>query len=148
MEKRKNTRRQFLKLTSSAVLGIGARRAVNALEPKREPVHEVPADFDVREFGAKGDGKTLDTFAINKAISAAAAIGGGTVHLPAGTYLCYSIHLKSHVTIQLVSGAVILAADPPTEKEAEGYDFPESNKQGENYQDFGHSHWHNSRIWG
>lgn len=148
MEKRKNTRRQFLKVTSAAVLGTGARRAVNAFEPKREPVHEVPADFDVREFGAKGDGKTLDTFAINQAISAAAAIGGGTVHLPAGTYLCYSIHLKSHVTIQLVSGAVILAADPPKEKEAEGYDFPESNKQGENYQDFGHSHWHNSLIWG
>ena len=148
MGKSENTRRQFLKVSSAALLSMGARRPVNAFEPNRVPVHEVPSDFDVRKFGAKGDGKTLDTLAINKAIAAAAAAGGGTVRLSAGTYLCYSIHLKSNVTLQFVSGAVILAADPPTEKEAEGYDFPEPNNQGKNYQDFGHSHWHNSLIWG
>ena len=45
-----------------------------------------PLMFDVREFGAKGDGKTLDTGAINKAIEAASASGGGTVYFKAGTY--------------------------------------------------------------
>jgi polygalacturonase len=50
-----------------------------------------PPGFDVQRFGAKGDGKTLDTLAINNAISAAAAAGGGTVFFPAGTYLSYSI---------------------------------------------------------
>ena len=46
--------------------------------------------LDVRMFGAKGDGKTLDTAAIDRAIAAAAAAGGGTVRFPAGTYLAGS----------------------------------------------------------
>ena len=45
----------------------------------------------------RGDGKTLDTDAINRAIDAAAAAGGGMVTFPAGTYLSFSIHLKSQV---------------------------------------------------
>ncbi len=48
-----------------------------------------PAEYDVRAFGATGDGKTLDTAAINQAINAAAAAGGGTAHFPAGTYLSH-----------------------------------------------------------
>ena len=57
--------------------------------------------FDVRKFGAKGDGKTLDTDAVNRTIDAAAAAGGGMVLFPAGTYLCFSIHLKSQVHLHL-----------------------------------------------
>src|SRR5262245_46643228 len=68
--------------------------------------------YDVRSFGAKGDGTTLDTRAINKAIEAAAASGGGTVSFPAGTYLSVSIQLRSNITLQLNPGAIILAADP------------------------------------
>ena len=68
--------------------------------------------YDVRAFGAKGDGKTLDTRAINKAIEAAAAAGGGTVNFPAGTYLSVSIRLRSNITLQLDQGATILAANP------------------------------------
>ena len=56
------------------------------------------ADFDVRTHGAKGDGTTLDSPAIDKAISAAAAVGGGTVLVPAGTYLSGSIHLQSNIS--------------------------------------------------
>src|SRR5665213_4558989 len=55
--------------------------------------------FNIRDFGATGDGKTLDTAAINKAIDAAAAAGGGMVVFPAGTYASYSIHLKSNVSL-------------------------------------------------
>ena len=69
--------------------------------------------FDVRGFGATGDGKTLDTAAINNAIDAAADAGGATVLFPAGNYLSYSIHLKSNVTLHLESGATIVAADAP-----------------------------------
>jgi hypothetical protein len=66
--------------------------------------------FDVRGFGAKGDGKAKDTAAIQKAIDAAGTAGGGTVIVPAGRYLSGTIHLKSNVTLHLWPGAVILAS--------------------------------------
>lgn len=100
--------------------------------------------YDVRAYGAKGDGATVDTDAINKAIEAASAAGGGTVYFPAGTYLSYSIRLKSNLTLYLDSGATILAAAPG---EKGKYDLPEPNEW-ELYQDFGHSHWQNSLSWG
>jgi polygalacturonase len=100
--------------------------------------------YNVRQFGATGNGTTLDTPAINSAITAANAAGGGTVLLPAGNYLCYSIHLKSNVTIYLNQGATIVAAGQPAKGE---YDPPEPNVF-DPYEDFGHSHWHNSLIWG
>src|SRR6267378_918458 len=101
--------------------------------------------FDVKKFGAKGDGKAVDTPAINRAIDTAAAAGGGTVFFSAGTYRCFSIRLKSNIALYLDQGATILAADP---KDRDGkYDPPEPN-QWDQYQDFGHSHWHNSLIWG
>ncbi len=106
-----------------------------------------PARFSVRAFGATGDGKTLDTDAVNQAISAAAAAGGGVVEFPAGAYLCHSIRLRSHVAIDLGPGATIIAADPPPEGVAGGYDPAEANPWNQ-FQDFGHSHWHNSLIWG
>ena len=102
--------------------------------------------FNVKAFGATGDGNTLDTGAINKAIDAAAA-AGGTVYFPAGTYASYSVHLKSNVGLYLDQGATLLAADPLPEGTTGGYDPPEPNKW-EYYQDFGHTHWHNSLIWG
>jgi polygalacturonase len=100
--------------------------------------------YDVRDFGAKGDGVTVDSPAINAAIDAAAAAGGGSVRLPAGRYLSATVRLKSHVGLYLEHGAVLLGA---TEKQA-AYDDPEPNEVGEKYQDFGHSHWRNSLIAG
>jgi polygalacturonase len=106
------------------------------------------ADFDVRKFGAKGDGIALDGPAINQAIDAASAAGGGTVVFPAGTYLSFSLRLKSNLTLHFETGATLLAATPSAE--LGGYDAPEPNEWGDKlqYQDFGHSHWHNSLIWG
>jgi polygalacturonase len=107
--------------------------------------------FDIRRFGARGDGKTIDTPAINAAIAAAAAARsdhrggpGGTVYFPAGTYASYSIHLQSNVALYLAEGATILAAAPTA---TQGYD-PAEPGAGNDFQDFGHSHWHNSLIWG
>ena len=74
----------------------------------------VAAEFDVRAHGATGDGQTLDTAAINRAIAAASAAGGGTVRFPAGTYLSFSIRLKSDLTLHLDAGTTLLAATPPT----------------------------------
>ena len=98
--------------------------------------------YNVRDFGATGDGQTLDSPAINAAIEAAVRDGGGQVLLPAGTYLCGSIHLKSNIDLHLSAGCTILAA--PTKMNAydasEPFDFPE-------YQDGGHTYFHNSLIW-
>ena len=138
-------RRDFLRKSGVGVAGtvLGAA-SVAAASPRNGGVHP-GENFDVRTFGAKGDGKALDTPAINKAIDAAAAAGGGTVSFPAGSYLCYSIHLKSNVSLYLGPGATIVAADPSSG--GGGYDPPEPN-QWDKFQDFGHSHWHNSLIWG
>ena len=102
-------------------------------------------NYNVLQFGAKGDSTTINTEAINRAIDAAASAGGGTVYFPAGNYLSFSIHLKSNITIYLDNGANLIAAIPVPGQA--GYDAPEPN-QSDMYQDFGHSHWHNSLIWG
>lgn len=105
------------------------------------------ADYTVRDFGATGDGHTLDTAAINAAIEAASAAGGGFVHFSAGTYLSFSIHLRSHVTLVLAPGSVLVAAEPAPDLRF-GFDPPEPTPEIEAFQDFGHSHWQNSFIWG
>jgi len=109
--------------------------------------------FDVRKYGATGDGKTLDTAAVNKAIEAAAAAGGGVVLFPAGMYLCFSIRLKSQVHLHLEQGSAIVAADSPKPGEQTGYnggvyDAAEPKTEWDAYQDYGHNHWHNSLLWG
>src|SRR5215472_11754455 len=71
--------------------------------------------FTVRAFGAVGDGKAVDSAAINRAIEAAASSGGGTVRVPAGKYICYSVHLRSSVALYLDQGAAIIAGDTPHE---------------------------------
>lgn len=106
------------------------------------PAADTPSLFDIRNFGAKGDGAALDSPAIDKAIAAAHAAGGGTVLVPAGNWLSGSIHLQSNVTLDLGPGSTIVAtADPSV------YDQPEPNKW-DKYQDYGHSHFRNSLIWG
>ena len=105
------------------------------------------ASWSVRDYGACGDGTVLDTAAANRAIDAAAEAGGGTVEFPAGDYLCHSIHLRSDVTLHLGAGATIIAAEPPAPGAPGGYDAAEPNEWNQ-YQDFGHSHWRNSLIWG
>jgi parallel beta-helix repeat protein len=65
---------------------------------------------DVVSYGAKPDGRTLNTKAINQAISACSMAGGGTVVFPAGQYLSGSIYLLNNVTLQLEAGAVIVGS--------------------------------------
>lgn len=117
--------------------GSHTASSVAATAPEASP-------FNVKTFGATGNGKTLDTSAINKTIDAAAAAGGGTVYFPAGNYLSVSIHLKSNIALYLEQGATIIAANTSADAK---YDPPEPNEW-DKYQDFGHTHWHNSLIWG
>ncbi|WP_425487962.1 rhamnogalacturonidase [Microbacter margulisiae] len=100
--------------------------------------------YNVKDFGAVGDGKTIDSPAINKAIDVAAQAGGGTVFLPAGVYASYSIRLQNNITLRLGAGATLKAAYPTQNT---GYDSIEPNPFSQ-YQDFGHSYWRNSLIWG
>ncbi len=142
-------RRDLLKFSPLALAGFTPVLA----QTGRPAGGGTPMIFDVRVFGASGSGKALDTLAVNAAIEAAAAAGGGTVYFPAGTYLCFSIRLKSYVDLYLAHGAVILAADSPKEGEASGqmggsYGAAEPNTAWDAYQDYGHNHWHNSLLWG
>jgi polygalacturonase len=109
--------------------------------------------FNVRSYGVTGNGKTVDTPAINKAIEAVAAAGGGTLLFPAGTYLCFTIRLLSRVDLYLSAGCTILAADSPKPGETTGYDGGAYDPAGppqpwEQYQDYGHNHWPNSLFYG
>jgi polygalacturonase len=75
--------------------------------------------YDVRDYGAKPDGKTLCTKSIQTAIDACSQAGGGTVYLPAGTFLSGTIYFKTGVTLKLAAGSTLLGSKnlkdyPPT----------------------------------
>jgi polygalacturonase len=103
-------------------------------------VHAQSIFYNIKDYGAKGDGIAIDTKAINETIANAAKNGGGTVFFPAGNYLSATIHLQSHITLYLGQGATLIAAPG-------GYDLPENNDNNK-YQDYGHSHFNNSLIVG
>ena len=73
--------------------------------------------YDVRNYGAVGDGVAADGQSIQKAINAAGEAGGGRVVLPAGTWRSGMLTLRDHVDLHLHTGAVLLAAD-----DVEAYD--------------------------
>ena len=150
--------KQFLILLISSALTLSAfSQNRNKPLPKNFPpdlltqtpvapvINDVSGFYNVKQFGAKGDSINFDTDAINRTIEAASSAGGGTIYFPAGKYLSFSIHLKNNITLFLDNGAILIAADPNQGKG--GYDAPEPNEF-DKFQDFGHSHWHNSLIWG
>ena len=85
--------------------------------------------YRVTDFGAVGDGSTLNTGAIQKSIDTAAAAGGGVVEIPAGTFRSGSIFLKRGVDLHLTAGAVLLGSTniedyPKRETRIEGHFEP------------------------
>ena len=66
--------------------------------------------YNVRDFGCRADGVTLDSPAIQAAIDACAKNGGGKVVIPAGRYLVGKMELKDHVTVELAEGACLTAS--------------------------------------
>jgi polygalacturonase len=61
----------------------------------------------VKDFGANGVGSTIDTNAINTAVETVSKSGGGTIRLPAGTYMSFPVHLQSSVVLYLEQGATL-----------------------------------------
>jgi len=107
----KITRKDFIaKSVSLVVPGLAAASATGAFAagPPRGAEHTFPF-FNVVHFGAKADGMTKDTRAIQSAINAAAE-KGGTVYFPGGRYLSGTVHLKSFVTLFFDAGAVLLGS--------------------------------------
>lgn len=79
----------------------------------------VPALFDVKRYGAKGDGSTLDTAAIQSAIDACSV--GCKVLLPAGTYKSGALYLKSNMTLEIAEGATLLGSERAEDYPRDGY---------------------------
>ncbi len=99
--------------------------------------------FNVKDYGATGNGKKLEHKAINRTIQACASAGGGTVYFPPGIYHSGSIRLKSNITLSIDPNATILG----TGNQRNAYDIPDG-LDFKAYQDFGHSTWKNALIWG
>src|SRR5437868_3539454 len=97
------SRRKFLKDTPLLVAGLAGVAQVRAAAPEA-PINQ--PFFNVRQFGANGDGQTKDTAAVQKAIDSAGR-QGGCVYFPPGRYLCGTVRLQSHVSIQLENGATL-----------------------------------------
>ncbi len=101
-------RRNVLQMLTSGALG--ALVAPGSGAAIAQTGSGFPPFLTPQQFGAKADGKTLDTAALNTAIARASSQGGGTVYVPAGTYLCGTVILRSRVTLYLEAGAVILGS--------------------------------------
>jgi polygalacturonase len=129
---------------SSAAAPITADAAppANPFTPPNIPEPQFGSNktYNVKDFGAVGDGKTNDTAAISKAIETCSDGGGGIVIVPAGKYEVASVHIQSNVCMKLDDKAVITGAST-------GYEPAEANEFNK-YQDGGHSHFHNSVMWG
>ncbi len=135
------TRRQWLGLASVASVAVAAQSAsaqtspppagsppplpVNLASP---PPHLTPNNgthgarhYNIRDYGAKGDGVTLDTAAVQAAIDACAADQGGTVFVPAGNYVIGSVEMKSNIILHLTAaGRLVGTIDGKQYHAAEG----------------------------
>jgi len=91
-----------------------------AVEPGKVAGQVTSRLFNVADYGAKGDGITLDTAAVNQAVEACAKAGGGQVLIPPGRFLSGTVHLRSHVTLCIAAGATLVGTTNLTEYQAPG----------------------------
>jgi polygalacturonase len=101
------SRRHFLSRTTAAVLVGSPGLAASAGAAEATATSGI---LNVRSFGARGDGETLDTAALQKTIATCFQQGGGTVYFPPGRYLSGTLFLKSGITLELASGATLLGS--------------------------------------
>jgi polygalacturonase len=114
----------FLAVACAATFLPGLLRAKEpaSLEP---PTPAIPQRvFTITDFGAKGDGEATNTTAIQAAINAASAAGGGTVVVPTGVFLCGPISLANHINLRVDAGATLRML--PLDKYPGGTEAPEN----------------------
>lgn len=109
------SRREWLGKVGLTAAGAAAslvgQQAVAAPVAKARDSHDLGARvYNIRDFGAKGDGHTLDTAALQQAIDTCTGEGGGTVLVPEGTFVIGTVELKSNVTLHIVASGKILGS--------------------------------------
>jgi len=126
------SRRQWLgKVSIPAIAAVGASMVgVPALAADKDKAldekNRGARIFNIRDFGAKGDGKTLDTTAVQKAIDTCTQERGGTVLVPAGDFVIGTVELKSHITLHLSTNGRLLGS-PKREDYSAGKEVPSGN---------------------
>ena len=110
-----SSRRKWLGALSAVSLGSGLAAAAPAPAEGIAPGTRV---FDILDYGAKGDGKTLATGALQAAIDACAKDRGGTVLVPAGVFVIGTVEMKTNVTLRIVAGGKLLGSADGTQYHA------------------------------
>ncbi|HTS24432.1 MAG TPA: glycosyl hydrolase family 28 protein [Bryobacteraceae bacterium] len=108
-------RLSFTRRSFASIAGAGVLSRVPVPGQTTAPADSVPGArvYSVRDFGAKGDGQTLDTAAVQSAIDACARDRGGTVLVPAGDFVVGTLELKSNVTLHLSASGRLLGSATP-----------------------------------
>jgi hypothetical protein len=112
------SRRRWVGAVSASIVAAAIGQTIRQSGAAGEPVPQ-PADsaalagariYNIRDYGAKGDGVTLDTAAVQAAIDACTNDHGGTVLVPAGVFVIGTVELKSYVTLQICAGGKLLGS--------------------------------------
>ena len=102
------TRREWMRIAAAASLGAGC---LDAQRPASSDTTWPGAQiYNIVDFGAKGDGKTLDTKAVQAAIDACNKDEGGTVLVPAGVFVIGTVEMKSNVTLRIAAQGKLLGS--------------------------------------
>ena len=112
MDHNQLTRRQWLGKAPLTLIGAGliGEQARAAKTSKEDTTTAGARVYNIRDYGAKGDGVTLDTAALQSAIDACNRDGGGTVLVPAGTFPIGTVELKSNITLHLAAAGKLLGS--------------------------------------
>jgi glycosyl hydrolase family 28 len=105
------SRRRWLGLATASTVGASGLLKSPAAESGAAAVDHGARIYNIRDFGAQGDGVTLDTAALQSAIDACNKDQGGTVLVPAGVFVIGTVELKSNVTLHIAAQGVLLGSD-------------------------------------
>jgi hypothetical protein len=104
------TRRRLIKLAAATSVGTGFAMRTSAEDSGQGARDSGARTYNIRDFGAKGDGVTLDTAALQAAIDACTKDRGGTVLVPAGVFVIGTVEIKSNVTLRIAAQGKLLGS--------------------------------------